>query len=155
MNKKMRLILGLVICVIGLVGEPIFNALKNVNITPDKTDVTVVEPAIELKTLVDPVVEIDIKSEDANLLSCFYSEMADVVNEDSTFLQNTEQFRTFNITAGKLYFSTKLKDKYENLGESIDKIIIQSIGVENVALDSSKRKKLVDVLNAIAWGVKQ
>jgi len=155
MNKKFRLMLGLLICVIGLVGEPLFNAIKNVNIIPNKVEVTVVEPPIELKTLVDPVIQIDIKSEDADLLSCFYLEMADVINDDSVFLQNTEQFRTFNITAGKLYFSTKLKDKYENLGESIDKIIIQSIGVENVPLDTSKRKKLVDVLKAIAWSVKQ
>lgn len=154
MNKKVRLLLGLAICVIGLVGEPVFNAIRNIK--PSNPDVVVVnEPPIELKTLVDPVVKIDIKAEDADLLSCFYSEMADVISKDKEFLQNTEQFRTFNITAGKLYFDTKLKNKYDTLGESIDQIIIQAIGKENVSLDSTKREKLVNVLNALAWSVKQ
>jgi hypothetical protein len=57
--------------------------------------------------------------------------------------------------AGGLYFNTKLKDKYENLGEDIDNVIVQSIGKESVSLDSSKREKLVQTLNALSWGVKQ
>lgn len=154
MNKKVRLLIGLAICVIGLVGEPIFNAITNLK--PNNPNVVVVnEPALELKTLVDPVVKIDINPEDADLLSCFYSEMADIISKDKEFLQNTEQFRTFNITAGKLYFDTKLKNKYDTLGESVDQIIIQAIGKENVSLDSTKREKLVNVLNALAWSVKQ
>lgn len=154
MNKKVRLLIGLAICVIGLVGEPIFNAITNLK--PNNPNVVVVnEPALELKTLVDPVVKIDINPEDADLLSCFYSEMADIISKDKEFLQNTEQFRSFNIAAGKLYFDTKLKNKYDTLGESVDQIIIEAIGKENVSLDSTKREKLVNVLNALAWSVKQ
>jgi hypothetical protein len=155
MNKKFRLLLGLAICVIGLVGEPVFNSIRNVKPTPTPVEVKVDEPPIEMKTLVDPVVKLDISSEDADMLSCFYTEMADVISKDTEFLQTTEQFRKFNITAGKLYFDTKLKNKYETLGESIDQIIMQSIGKESVSLDSTKRAKLVNVLKALAWSVKQ
>lgn len=155
MNKKFRLLLGLAICAIGLVGEPIFNAMKNVTPTPAPVKVEVYEPPIEMKTLVDPIVKIDISAEDANLLDCFYSEMADVISKDTEFLQTTEQFRKFNISAGKLYFDTKLKNKYETLGESIDQIIMLAIGKESVSLDSTKREKLVNVLKALAWSVKQ
>lgn len=153
MNKKMRLFLGLALCLVGLFGEPILNMVKNIK--PTVVEVTVNEPSLEFKTLVEPVVKIEISSEDANLISCFYSEMADIVSKDTEFLKSTEQFRNFNVTAGKLYFDTRLKNKYETLGESIDQIIIQAIGKENVALDSAKRDKLVKTLNALAWGVKQ
>jgi hypothetical protein len=153
MNKKLKLLLASAVCVIGIFGESTFDAIKN--ISPAKITVKIDEPSIEYKTLVQPVVETSFSSEDSDLLFYFYSEMADIINTDKEFIQTTEQFRKFNMFAGELYFNTKLKDKYENLGEDIDNVIVQSIGKESVSLDSSKREKLVQTLNALSWGVKQ
>ena len=48
-----------------------------------------------------------------------------------------------------------LKDKYPLLGEEIDKVIINTIGLEESELTDEKRKNLRDCLNAVAWGVHQ
>ena len=48
-----------------------------------------------------------------------------------------------------------MKDKYANLGESVDEIIIATLGKENEDLTQEKRNSLVDVLNAIAWSFNQ
>lgn len=154
MNQKLRLILGMALVVIGLVGEPLLDSVKNIIPNPDNPP-TIVEPSMELKTLVQPIVDDDISSEDAALMSAFFEELASVVANDAQFIQSTGQFRTFNVTAGGLNFNKQLKNKYENLGENIDSVIMEAIGKESVQMDDEKRSDLTEVLMAIAWGVKQ
>jgi hypothetical protein len=153
---KPRLFLGLALVVIGLFGESLWESVKNINWPEPETPVnTVVEPSMELQTLVQPIVDEDISPEDASLMSAFFEELASVVANDSEFIQTTGQFRTFNVTAGGLNFNKQLKNKYENLGESIDAAIMEAIGKENASMDDEKRSDLTEVLMAVAWGVKQ
>ena len=155
MGSKTRLFIAMVLCVVGLFGEPIFEKLKNIDIpTPNVVpDEGVDEPSLEYKTLVQDIVDVDIDRADASLMKQFFLELASVIENDSQFIKTTGQFRTFNITAGGLNFNNKLKSKYPNLGEYIDEAIIASIGKEDVSMDSRKRQDLVDCLNAVAWGV--
>lgn len=152
---KPRLFLGLALVVIGLFGESLWESVKNINWPEPDDKVTIVEPSMELKTLVQPIVDEDISSEDADLMSAFFEELASVVANDSNFIQSTGQFRTFNVTAGGLNFNKQLKNKYENLGENIDSVIMEAIGKESVQMDDEKRSDLTEVLMAVAWGVKQ
>lgn len=154
MNQKLRLILGMALVMIGLVGEPLLDSVKNILPKPDNPP-TVVEPSMELKTLVQPIVDIDIEKEDAVLVGCFFEELASVVKNDSKFIETTGQFRQFNITAGGLNFNKQLKNKYETLGEAIDLAIMEAIGKENVSMSDDKRSDLTDVLMAVSWGVRQ
>lgn len=158
MNKKARLLVGLAICIIGLVGEPVLEIIKNFDFNNNNNNVVVVvddAPSEDLKTLVNPIIELDISSDDADLIACFYSELSDIVANDKEFVDSTKKFRDFNITTGKLYFANRLKNKYESLGEQIDDVIVQTIGKESVSIDDDKRQKLVDALNAVAWSVHQ
>jgi len=155
MSDNIRLTLALVLVVVGLFGEKVVNWAKdNVEIV-DGTVYTITEPSLENKELVKPISETDIELKDAELISAFYLELADVIDKDDTIIDSTEQFRNLNTFAGVLHFNTSLLGKYDSLGENIDSAIVNAIGKENVKLDENKRQDLVDVLNAIAWSATQ
>lgn len=157
MNNQSKLILAVILCAVGLFGEKAMEVLKHLPSVPKPTPVVinVDEPSLEYKTAVKDIVAIDIKPEDADLINCFFLEVADVVKNDIAFIKTTGQFREFSSTAGGLNFNTSLKNKYENLGEAIDSAIVSCIGKQDVAMDETKRNNLVKCLQAIAWGVKQ
>lgn len=159
MNNNIKLGLAVGLCAAAFFGDNILNTIKNLphNVpTPAPVvNVDVVEPSIEYKGAVKDIVATDIDPKDASMISCFFLEVADVVKNDVAFIKTTGQFREFNSVAGGLNFNTALKNKYENLGEAIDAVIVSSIGKEDVALDNTKRNNLVKSLQAIAWGVTQ
>jgi len=110
---------------------------------------------LENKELVKPIIEIEISQEDAELISLFYLELADVIDKDDTIIDSTGQFRNLNTFAGVLHFNTSLLGKYDSLGENIDTAIADAIGKQSVTMDDKKRDDLVEILSAIAWSVKQ
>ena len=158
MGNNTRIFLAVLLVLGSLFGEQILESINKIipNIKPDQTpEVVIDEPSSENKQLVKPIVDIDISKEDANLISSFFVELADVVDKDQQVIKTTGQFRSFNILSGMLHFNENLKDKYSTLGENIDSVIITSVGKENKSLDTDKRKDLVKVLKAIAWSVHQ
>lgn len=157
MSKTTRMILAALLCLTAFFGESILDFVKNnVEIVDDTPVVNVVEPSMAYKELVKDIVNMDIEKSDAKKISDFFSELASVVSDDPGFIMTTGQFREFNMMAGGLNFAgIELKDKYSNLGEEIDEAIINSIGVKDQELSTSKRSELVKCLNAIAWAVHQ
>lgn len=159
MSNQLRTILAAVLCAVALFGQPVFEWVKNnvdiVNIVPDDTDVKVDEPSLENKELVDDIVKIEFSREDADLVSCFFLELADVVGDDDEIIKTTGQFANFNVMAGILHFDTEFAGKYDGFGDAVEYAIQNAIGLENQSLTDSKRKDLVDVLEAVAWGVNQ
>ncbi len=151
---KFRLLAAIVLVVAGIFGEPIWDKLKDIDLTP-KPPITVVEPSLEYKTLVKPIIDMEIEGNDSILMSTFFDQLSSVVRNDEQFIKTTGQFRQFNITAGGLNFKNQIKGDYPDLGETIDGIIMQSIGKEDKAMDSKTRTDLSDTLNAISWGVTQ
>lgn len=156
MSNMIKLGLALILTVAALFGEQIVEVIKsNVEIV-NTPSVDVDEPALEYKTLVESIVNMDIKDEDARQMSDFFLELSNVVWTDPGFIESTGQFRDFNVKSGGLNFAgLELKDKYPQLGEKIDKAIIDTVGVEDSELTEKKRKDLCDCLNAVAWGVHQ
>ena len=156
MSNQLRTILAAVLCAVALFGEPVFEWVKNnvdiVNVVPDAT---VDEPSLENKELVDDIVKIDFSKEDADLVSCFFLELADVVGDDDKVIKTTGQFANFNVMAGILHFDTEFSGKYEGFGAAVEYAVQNAIGLENQSLTDDKRQDLVDVLEAVAWGVNQ
>ena len=108
MSDNIRLNLVLVLVVVGLFGEKVVNWAKdNVEIV-DGTVYTITEPSLENKELVKLISETDIELKDAELISAFYLELADVIDKDDTIIDSTEQFRNSNTFAGVLHFNTSL-----------------------------------------------
>lgn len=156
MSKFIKLTLALALTVAALFGEQIIEIVKNNVEIINTPSVNVDEPALEYKTLVEKIVDIDIKDDDARQVSDFFLELSNVVRTDPGFLDSTGQFRDFNVKSGGLNFAgLELKDRYPQLGEEIDKAIVNTIGLEDSELTETKRKDLCDCLNAVAWGVHQ
>ena len=156
MSNMIKLGLALILTVAALFGEQIVEVIKNNVEIVNTPSVDVDEPALEYKTLVESIVNMDIKDEDARQMSDFFLELSNVVWTDPGFIESTGQFRDFNVKSGGLNFAgLELKDKYPQLGEKIDKAIIDTDGVEDSELTEKKRKDLCDCLNAVAWGVHQ
>lgn len=156
MSNTVKLILAAILVVAALFGEQVIEIVKNNVEIVNTPSVNVDEPTLEYKTLVQKVVDMDIDKKDATQISDFFLEVADVVKSDPGFLDSTGKFREFNIKSGGLNFAgLDLKDKYPNLGEEIDSIIVNTIGLEDSQLTAEKRKSLHDSLSAIAWGVHQ
>ena len=156
MSKKIRLILALILVGVSLFGEKIVEIVKNNVEIINVPSVNVDEPTLEYKTLVKNITTMDIEKDDARQISDFFLELSDVVWSDPGFLDSTGKFREFNIKSGGLNFAgLELKNKYPSLGEEIDKVVINTIGLEDSELTDEKRKNLRDCLNAVAWGVHQ
>lgn len=152
MSDSLRIFLALCLVVGALFGEKVIDTVKNnVEIVNDPV-VSVDEPSLEYKELVKPITDLNIATDDAQMLSAFYLELADVIEQDNGTIDSTGEFRNFNIMAGMLHFNTSLKDKYDTLGEDIDTAIVETIGKQSVSLED-KREDLVSVLEAIAWSV--
>ena len=156
MSNTIKLVLAVLLTVAALFGEQVVEIIKNNIEIVNTPSVNVDEPTLEYKTLVQKIVDIDIEKEDARQISDFFLEVSDVVSSDPGFLDSTGKFREFNIKSGGLNFAgLELKDKYPSLGEEIDKVVVNTIGLEDSELTDEKRKDLSDCLNAVAWGVHQ
>jgi len=155
MNDTTRIVLALVLVVAALFGEKAIEFVKNnVEIVNEPT-VMVVEPSMENKELVKPIVDLDIAEDDAKLITAFYLELADVVSDNNSVIKTTEQFRNFNGMAGLLHFNSDLKGKYDSLGSDIDSAIVNAIGKQSTSIDEDKREDLSQILEAVAWSVNQ
>ena len=113
------------------------------------------EPSPELKESVIGI-PVLITGSDAAVdkiqISDYFNQVANVIRDDPGFINNTQIVRRFNSTAGQINFAGQsLKDKYNGLGKAIDDLVKDTIGNDSVVLDQEKRDKLVHLLKAIAW----
>jgi len=155
-DKTSKIIIVVVLVFVSLVGQPIIEALQSTEITPVDNKPEVVEPSLTNKTLVEELILLDINKKDKTQLRDYFYTLSDVVETEPGLIQTTGQFKNFNSIAGQLNFTgLDLKDKYTNLGESIDEIIIATLGKENADFTPEARTSLVNVLDAIAWSFNQ
>ena len=156
MSNTIKLILAALLTVAAFFGEQVVEIIKNNVEIINTPSVNIDEPTLEYKTLVQKIVAVDIEEKDARQISDFFLEVSDVVSSDPGFLDSTGKFREFNIKSGGLNFAgLDLKGKYPNLGEEIDSVVVNTVGLEDSELTDKKRKDLCNCLNAIAWGVHQ
>ena len=157
MNNSVKLVLIAVLLLGGMWGERAVTFIKdNVPAIIDNTDKTTIpDPDIAYQALTKPLREMEIDPEDASEIRDFFWQLSQIIRHEPELIKTTEQFREFNMVAGSLNFAgLEMKDKYPELGEAIDKIIMDAIGKEDVPLDDTKRETLYTILHAIAWSMK-
>jgi hypothetical protein len=157
MNDSVKLVLIAVLLLGGMWGEKAVTFIKkNVPAISDNTDKTTIpDPDIAYQALTKPLREMEIDPKDASEIRDFFWQLSQIIRHEPELIKTTEQFRKFNMVAGSLNFAgLEMKDKYPDLGEAIDKIIMDTIGKEDVPLDDTKRKSLYTILHAIAWSMK-
>ena len=82
MSNQLRTILAVILCAVAFLGEPAYQWIKNNVEVVNTPTVTIDEPSMEDKELVEDIVKINFSKEDADLVSCFFLELADVVGDD-------------------------------------------------------------------------
>ena len=154
MTNNIKIIAIALLLIGAFFGENIVENIQNYIPLADNEKVEIPTPSIEYKTLVQGIQNTKIDKKDANQIRDFFWQLSQVVKSDPGFIKTTGQFREFNVTAGGLNFAgLALKNKYPNLGEEIDGVIITAMGKENIPLTSEKRNSLSKTLQAIAWSV--
>ena len=154
MSRQVKMIIVIICIGLGLFWNQFTSVIDRVVDTP-LISISITEPTPELQETVKDISELvtgDDAVKDKLLISDYFNQLANVVRDDPGLIDTTEKFRRFNSTAGQINFAGQsLKDKYNGLGSAIDDLIKNAIGNENVELDKEKRDKLVNLLKAIAW----
>ena len=157
MSNNIKLVLVIALLIGGMWGKQIVELVKDniPTIVIDDTNRTdIPKPNVEYQTLVEPLSQMEIDKKDAVEIRDFFWQLSQMIQHEPGLIKTTAQFREFNMVAGGLNFAgLEMKNKYPDLGEAIDSIIMDSIGKENVPLDDDKRAKLYKTLHAIAWSV--
>jgi len=160
MKDSTKLSIGLLIVALGLFWPRIKELINlpdnnfgssTVNVVFEKVD----EPSDALKEKVAGISDL-VTGEDAGddkvRLAQFYAQLSKIVRNEPGFLKTTGQFRDYNSTAGQInYAGLSMKGKYAGLGQAIDQVIVDQIGLENVELDVDRRDDLAKILAAISW----
>ena len=157
MNNSVKLVLIAVLLLGGMWGEKAVTFIKNnvPAIIDDTNKTTIPDPDIAHQALIQPLREMKIDPKDAAEIRDFFWQLSQIIRHEPELNKPTEQFRKFNMVAGGLNFAgLEMKNKYPDLGEAIDKIIMDAIGKEDVPLDGTKREALYTILHAIAWSMK-
>lgn len=92
------------------------------------------------------------KSKDANRLASLYVDLANLISlkENDEVIKNTEEIRQANKLAGTM-LRLGIQDKYPDLQQSSEALIVAAIGNDSVELNDQLRNKASDAFKALAW----
>lgn len=162
-NKKLLLVLGSLLVVIGLL-KPNLSTIwtpSNTN-TIITNDLQYEKPATpETKEACDKVVDIIIngpssRKADGLKLASLYCDLANLISLDgeNQVIKSTLEIREANKLAG-LLSHINIKDKYDGLSEAANGVIVVSIGDDDAILDQALRAKSVTAFRNLAWACAQ
>jgi hypothetical protein len=139
------------ICAAILIGWGVFTHL---GVQKPRPEPKPERPSDALMAAVKPVTAI-LKGhgEDGSTLAAFYQAVADVLARDQgRVIQTTAQLREFHRRAGLLMFQrTGIEGRYPGLAEAIDKVLVERIGLDSVAIDPVKQAAAIEAFRALAW----
>jgi hypothetical protein len=158
--KNALLGLGAVLIVLGLL-KPDLSVLFN-KPSVDNVSVVVVEkpsnPEIldECQEVINALKADSDRKVDGKRLASLYLDMATLVSLDGEdqVVKDTESIRQANKLAGVM-LRLDLKGKYPDLKDAAQKLVVASIGDDNVLLDNKLRQGAVDGFKALAWACDQ
>lgn len=110
------------------------------------------EPSQEILALVSPTAQLVTDPTDRAKLAIFNQEFATRVLNYTTDNQKTNDVY---VLAASYFFKDGLKDKYDNLDNSIVKILQSSIGDENHILTSEEKADIAAKFMGLAWALIQ
>lgn len=145
--NNILLILGVGLLLVGLFGSSFSGLSINTN------NLTTFEKPTnaQLIELSQPVtLALDNGGNDAVILANLYNDLATLISLDQDVIKNTEEIKTANSLTGYM-LKLNMKDKYPNLAESSNKMVISYLGDDNAVLSPELRQKAVEVFKALAW----
>lgn len=158
MNKNKLIALGILLLAIGFIKPTFINNFFNVKSEPVAVDTRNFPAPISESTRSkanDVIKALSVNEDrkiDGKKLANLYMDIALLISldEKNEVIKNTEEIRQANKLAGSM-LQLKLKDKYENLAEANQALIVDCIGDDNVPLTKDLREKAVEAFKALAW----
>lgn len=157
MNKNILLVIAAILVLIGLLKPNLTNIIHRPNNPAVIIDNTVYPaPPESLKDKTTDVIKALSVDEDRKIdgkrLASLYNDIANLIelDGDNEIVKNTEEVRQANRLSG-LMLKLNIKDKYENLAEVNQALIVSAIGDDVVLLNSDLRTKAVEAFRALAW----
>lgn len=157
MNKdninKIVFILGLLLIGYGIVKPDLSNILPSRTVVNNST---VVEAPTDpkIKDACAAVISALKRADRADCLklSSLYYDLSQLIVLDGKdeIIKSTLEIREANKLSG-LFFRLNLKDKYDNLAEALNGVVVAGIGDDDVVLDDAMRGKSVEVFKALSW----
>lgn len=157
MNKTTLLIIGAILVAIGLFKPSITDVFR-----PQPTPIVVIDDKdlpkpsdVLLERANDVVKAFSVNSDrkiDAKRLANLYKDIADLValDGDNEIIKTTDEIRQANKLAG-IFLQLNIKDKYPDLSEAAQGLMVAAIGDDSVSLNAELRQKTVEGFRALAW----
>jgi len=145
------LAIGCVLLLLGLFGSN----LGSISILTNNSAVFEKPSDPRLVELAQPVIlALDDSGNDGLVLANLYNDIATLIEIDQDVVKNTEEIKEANRISGNM-LKLGIKDKYPNLAEAANAMVVSYLGDDNAALSPELRKKSVDVFRALAWACKE
>lgn len=150
-NNFILLLIGCILLFVGFFGSNI-GALS---VLPQSSTSFTKPSDTKLVELAQPViVALDNSGNDGLVLANLYNDLATLIEIDQEIIKNTEEIREANRIGGSM-LKLGIKDKYPDLAEAANNMVVAYLGDDNVALSPELRQKSVDVFRALAWACKE
>ena len=157
-NKTVILFIGAVLIAIGIF-KPDLSVLSNlgknsfVNAVVETTmplDPTLKEKALEVvKALKNGSKD---RKHDGVELAKLYRDLALLIQMDdkNQVVKTTDEIREANSVSG-LLMNLNLQNKYPNLAEACENVVVEAIGLDNVPVSAGIRSKTVEAFESLSW----
>jgi hypothetical protein len=156
MNKKLVLLIGAVLILLGLAKVDVTNLLPvngpgNVDVMElsAPSDENVKKEAQDVIDLLKASKESKADFKKLRDLSLDLGRLVELDGEDLV-VKSTEEIRQANSIAGVM-LRLDIKGKYPNLAKEAKEVVVASIGDDNITLSPDLRTKAVAGFNALAW----
>tara|TARA_R100000278_G_scaffold121566_1_gene105838 strand:+ start:332 stop:832 length:501 start_codon:yes stop_codon:yes gene_type:complete len=163
MQNKILLAIGAILVLLGIFQPDLGNLVKPVPsvvgvesyVTDAPSDTTLLEKARVVSDILQDSDD-STRNSDALKLSCLYADMATLIELDGEdqVIKNTNAIREVNSIAGKM-LRLDIKDKYPNLAEAAQELVVAAVGNDDVVLDDSLRSKSAEAFRALSWAFYQ
>lgn len=146
-SNSLLLIIGIGLLLVGLFGS----SFSGLSISTNNSTVFEKPTDSKLLELAQPVTAaLDNGGNDAVVLANLYNDLATLIALDQDVIKNTEEIKVANSLTGYM-LKLDMKDKYPDLGESSNKMVMSYLGDDNAVLSPELRRKAVEVFKALAW----
>ena len=155
-NKTVLIVVAVFLLLIGIFKPNLDTFFPDSKPVPTINVVEPTDPELKESCLAVATILKNGKSSDALRLSSLYSDIGDLIALDgeNEVIKTTEEIRQANKLSGSL-LRLDIKVKYEGLATAAEKVIVVSIGQDDLPLDKELRNKSVTAFKALAWACKE
>jgi hypothetical protein len=157
-KKTIVLLIGAALIGIGLL-KPDLSFLYNlttISVATDRLDIKVPTDTVIKEKAIEVTKALKTGSKDRKYdgveLAKLYRDLALLIKMDNEnqIIKTTDEIREANSVSGML-LNLNLVDKYPDLAESCENVVVTAIGLDNIPVSAEIRSKTVEAFEALSW----